>query len=108
MRQNKYNYYTHIDITRARELQYNITILEDDEPNFLNYSREKTINACQAFRPFVDYMYQLKSNNIPGAKNILNCLWGALCESINFIVYHAEGAETHTYQDKPLISIKPR
>ena len=48
-----------------------------------------------------------KSNNIPGAKNILNCLWGALCESMNFFVYHAEGAETHIDQDKPLISIKP-
>ena len=108
MRQNKFNYYTHIDITRARELQYNITLIEDDEPNVLYYSREKTINACQAFRPFVDYMYELKRNNIPGAKNILNCLWGALCESMNFIVYHKEGAETNIDQDKPLISIKPR
>ena len=53
-------------------------------------------------------MYELKRNNIPGAKNILNCLWGALCESMNFIVYHKEGAETHIDQDKPLISIKPR
>ena len=40
-------------------------------------------------------MYQLKSNNIPGAKTIFNCLWGALCESKNFVVYHAKGAETH-------------
>ena len=41
MRQNKCNYYTHIDITRARELQYNIILIEDDEPNVLYYSREK-------------------------------------------------------------------
>ena len=79
MRQNKYNYYTHIDISRARELQYNIILIDDNEPNVLYiFLDKKTINACQAFRPFVDYMYQLKSNNIPGAKNILNCLWGAL------------------------------
>ena len=107
MRQNKLDYYTHIDITRARELHYTITLIEDEQPNFLYYSREKTINASQAFRPFVDYMYKLKSDNIPGAKNILNCLWGALCESMQFVVYHREGAETFIDQDKPLISIKP-
>ena len=46
MKQNKFKYYTHIDITRARELQYNIILIEDDKPNVLYYSREKTINAC--------------------------------------------------------------
>ena len=53
-------------------------------------------------------MYKLKNDNIPGSKNILNCLWGVLCESVQFTIFHSEGSETYIDQDKPLISIKPR
>ena len=34
IRQNKLDYYTHIDITRARELQFEITLIKDEQPNF--------------------------------------------------------------------------
>ena len=107
MRFNPLHYYTHIDISRARELGYDITLIEDDEPNFLYYSRDRTINASQAFRPFVDYVYKLKEDGVLGSKQIINCLWGVLCESMRMTIFHTEGSETFIDEHKPLISIKP-
>ena len=107
MRSNPLDYYTHIDITRARELGYEITLIEDEEPNFLHYSRDRTINASQAFRPFIDYMYKLKQDGVLGSKQIINCLWGVLCESMQMTIFHEEGSDTFIDEHKPLISIKP-
>ena len=74
------HYYTHIDLTRAKELGYQIDLIIDDKPNFLYYSRDKCLTGSEIFGEFVDYLFKLKENKILGAKNILNTLWGAISE----------------------------
>ena len=77
---NPNNYYTHIDLKRAKELQLSINIIEDGQSNFLYYNSSKSIRANYLFNDFVDQLYKHKSNNIKSAKIILNSCWGVLCE----------------------------
>jgi hypothetical protein len=77
---NKRNYYTHIDIKHARELGFEIKMIEDNQSNFLYYSPDKLISGSSLFGDFIDLVFPLKQNKVKGAKNILNYLWGALCE----------------------------
>ena len=78
-RENKNNLYTHIDLNRAKELGYNIEIIEGQD-NFFCYSKSLT-NGHKVFGNFVKTVYDLKKQNVTGAKNLINCLWGKLCES---------------------------
>jgi len=77
-RKNKRNYYTHYDLTRARELGLEIKMIQDGEANCLLFA--KRTPGSILFKPFVDCMFRLKQNKVPGAKKILNTLWGALCQ----------------------------
>jgi hypothetical protein len=74
------NHYTHIDLTRAKELGYQIDLIIDDKPNFLYYSRDKCLTGSEIFSEYIDYLFKLKENKVLGAKNILNTLWGAISE----------------------------
>lgn len=80
-RYNKDNKYTHIDIYIARmmDLGVKLFIYEDNQPNALIYDRECLINSHWLFESFIMEMFRLKQKKIPGAKQIGNCLWGALC-----------------------------
>ena len=79
-RLNYDNHYTHIDLTRAKELNYKIDLIIDDKPNFLYYSRDKFLTGSEIFGEFIDILYPLKEKKISGAKRILNCLWGAISQ----------------------------
>jgi hypothetical protein len=79
---NYSNWYTHIDLNRARELKLNIDLIIDDSPNFLYYSRDKLLTGHELFGQYVETLFNLKDNKIKGAKSILNILYGALCEKI--------------------------
>lgn len=77
MRTSKQNWYTHFDLTRAKELKYDIKMI-DSEENALIYS-DDLMNGKKLFGDFVDYMYNLKKNGVSGSKDMINCLWGLLC-----------------------------
>ena len=77
---NPKQYYTQIDLRLAKQLKLEIEIIEDESPNFLHYSREKLVSGKDLFGEYINYFYELKKRNILGAKLLLNCLWGALCE----------------------------
>jgi hypothetical protein len=77
---NKENYYTYIDLTVAKRLNLNIELIEDSNPNALIYGTDSLVSGRQLFGKFVDYMFALKKSKVPFAKDILNVLWGALCE----------------------------
>ena len=77
---NRYNYYTHIDLTRAKELNLPIELIQDGQANCLHYSRDKCLTGFELFGSYVDLLYSLKAKKIYGAKEILNILWGALTE----------------------------
>jgi hypothetical protein len=86
-RENLHGYYTHIELTLAQKLGYKITMIIDKKPNFLHYSRDKCVLGCHLFGEFVDLLFDLKKKQVPGAKGILNCLWGALAKKDNVNVY---------------------
>jgi hypothetical protein len=75
---NDKNYYTHYDLTFAKELGFEMELIEDDQPNALIYEANTRIYGHQLFRKYVDYFFQLKSKEVYGAKDFLVVLWGAL------------------------------
>ena len=77
---NNLNYYTHYDLTRAKELGYEIEIIEDGNPNFLFYNSYCRIPGNKIFKNYVNLLFELKKENVEGAKQILNALWGGLCK----------------------------
>jgi len=77
---NKLNYYTHFDLTRAKELGLEIKLIIDEQPNFLYYSRDKLITGTELFGNYVNTLFDLKQKKLPRAKQILNVLWGALSQ----------------------------
>ena len=54
---NKDNYYTSIDLNRARELNLHIDLIIDDQPNFLYYSRDKCLTGSEIFSEYVNYLF---------------------------------------------------
>ena len=84
---NYNNYYTHIDIKLAKELKLNIELIHDAQPNFLYYSRDKLITGCEIFRQYVELLFNLKQKGIKKSKQILNILWGSLCETKNKTIH---------------------
>jgi hypothetical protein len=86
---NDLNYYTHIDLARARELKLNIRLItEENKPNFLSYGPETRINYSLMFKQYVTFLSDLKNRDIAKdtVKLILNNAWGCLCE--HFRNYH--------------------
>ena len=77
---NKNNYYTSIDLTNAKNLGLTIELTKDTKPNFLYYSRDKVITFGEVFKQYVNILFPLKEKKISNAKDILNILWGSLCE----------------------------
>lgn len=88
---NNSHYYTHVDLTRAKELNLDIQLIIDSKPNFLYYSRDKCLTGSEIFGEYVKYLFELKEKKVKGAKNILNCLWGSLCERNRAKVIHKTG-----------------
>ena len=79
-RLNPRNYYTHIDLQCAYELKLKVTMIQDGQPNQLYYKRDDLVTGRQLFGQYFDYMFKLKEQKIPRAKEIINVLWGGLSE----------------------------
>jgi hypothetical protein len=77
---NDANYYTHLDITVAREYGFIIILTVDDTPNLLHYPKDCLMSGSYLFKKYVDTLYDLKLKKVKGAKLLLNILWGALTE----------------------------
>ena len=77
---NDKNIYTHTDIHLAMKLGLKRKLIIDGKTNFWHYERKSLVTGYQVFNNFVSYMFKLKDKKVMGAKNILNCLWGALCQ----------------------------
>lgn len=80
-RYNKKNFYTQLDIYNARELNLKINLIQDNKVNLLYYSSDKLIKFCEVFTNYVDILFDLKEKKIECSKDILNILWGGLCET---------------------------
>jgi hypothetical protein len=76
-RYNKNNLYTSYDLQNAKTLKLDIELI-DEELNCLSYEKSRVLKGNVFFKPFVDYWFKMKQENVPYAKRILNCLWGTL------------------------------
>ena len=76
---NHLHYYTHFDIKMAKKLGLNITLINDGEANCLLYQQGR-LKGCSMFKNLMDYLFDLKRQKIPFAKEIINVIWGMLCE----------------------------
>lgn len=77
---NDTNYYTSISLAHAKEIGLKMELIQDSEPNFLYYSRDKLITFNEVFKTYIEFMFDLKEKDVEKSKFILNILWGALCE----------------------------
>jgi hypothetical protein len=84
LRFNDSNYYTHHDLTVAKELNFNIEMIEDNEANTLLYNKEDLICGNKIFSKYINYFYEMKKNKLTPesgiSKLILNKLHGLLCQ----------------------------
>ena len=75
---NKNNYYSNVDLQSARELDLEPVLIQDGKTNAMQYI--KCMRGSGIFRNFIRLLYNMKWNNIPYSKLVLNSLWGKLCE----------------------------
>jgi len=104
---NDHNHYTHVDLTRAKELNIPMTIIEDGQANFLHYSRDKLLTGSEIFGPYIKFCFDLKQRKAPRAKQILNILWGSLCQKWTKKVISANDDMYDIPETTKLHGIKP-
>ena len=101
---NDKNYYTHTSIEDARKYGLQVELIIDDQPNFLYYSQDKLMNGSFLFKHYVDEIYKLKIAKAKGAKDLLNILWGALCQT-NYKRYVVSSTDEVHIDDAQIKSI---
>ena len=106
---NQLNYYTSIDINYAHKLKFKITLIEDDEYNFLQYKRSDCKTGNQLFSDFVKKLYPMRSNPLikSRVKKLLNKLWGGLCERNEFTKIYNEDEECILLGDCEVVEMNP-
>jgi hypothetical protein len=57
-RYNKHNKYTHIDLSRAKALGLQISLIQDKTPNTLIYEKETRVPGNIIFGEYVDFLFQ--------------------------------------------------
>jgi hypothetical protein len=82
---NAENHYTHLEMTRAKQLGYKIRMIDDGEYNVALY--EKRISGKLLFGQYFKNLYPFKTcvnvetgERNPLVKKMMNVLWGALAE----------------------------
>jgi hypothetical protein len=100
---NPENWYTHIDVNRAKELKYKIDLIENDENNLLYYGDR--INGARLFGPYVNFLFPLKQAGHKEIKPFLTCLWGKICESYDIEVTLSK--EQPLFASRDIVSIMP-
>ena len=114
-KQNKDNYYTHIDLNRAIQLGLKIKLILDGKYNSLFYSRDSCIAGNKLFKTYVDFCFDMKKKGCKPVKEILNCLWGILCKTSSKSKYfkgdinlknHEEIQSLNMYDDSVHVTLK--
>ena len=106
---NDKNYYTNIDINYAVKLGFKITLIEDEDFNFLSYDRSRTKTGSECFSEFVKLLYPLRKNVIvkDRVKSLLRCLWGALSQRNIFKKKYKMDVETELFDDCDIVEMVP-
>jgi hypothetical protein len=85
--------YTNYDIIFAQQRGFKIRLIQDNKPNAMLYIGGR-VSGKHMFGKYVDELYELKCQKVAGAKEMLNSLWGALCEE-------SKSSKPHLYNVKP-------
>jgi len=106
---NRHNKYTHRDMQTAAKLKMKMKLIIDDEPNFLHYPRSSCVTGQQLFGKFVEEVFKLKKDKVPLSKEVLNDLWGALCERWKIpIIIKIDSTEDEVLEEgSRIVSIHP-
>lgn len=105
---NRYNYYTHFSLEHAKTLNLKIELINDSKPNFLFYDGNSRMTMKEVFEPFVNTLFELKDKHkLEAAKNILNKLWGALCETEKTKYFNDNKSEIVIPNTEDIIMIYP-
>lgn len=105
----KGEYATHFDLTRAKELGYEIKLIQDNKPNFLDYSGANVKADGRVFQQMIDELVPLKKKygkEFPLIKQLLNILWGALCQRRTIHVFANENNNYQLKKNENLEEIK--
>ena len=104
---NSNNFYTHIDLKRAKELNYEIELVQDGHENFLRYTNKERKKAKSLFGDYMDYLYDIrmkyksKDNVIETyLKLLISSLWGQLSETKTFRVIEDEDGNFIKYEER--------
>ena len=104
---NTEHYYTHYSLNHARILDLKIVMIEDSEPNWLHYSRDKCLTGHEIFGKFIDFTFELKEKKLPFGKSIINILWGALSHKITKKHYGvARGTIVNITENQTIVYMK--
>ena len=103
VRINKLNYYTSYDLTYYKQLGCDISLIHDTQPNFLYYAPEKRIRSETMFKAVVEYLFEMKKNNVDGAKGLMQKIWGICCEKKKYNVILDNKGDGITLSDKLVI-----
>ena len=103
---NKKYYYTHVDLTSARSIGLNVELIEDGQVNAMLYTTKRVVGNT-VFGKFVKMMYQLKLQDVPLSKQLLTCLWGALCKTMKYSKSTAEAEASIDLSDTNIKYIVP-
>jgi hypothetical protein len=106
---NPKNYYTQYDLAIANELDFEIKLIQDNQPNALIYNRDCRIQGNKLFKEYVDLLFPLKKAGIDRAKKILNTLWGALVQKNEFTIQYDQSSDEicEIRGDKKVVSFTP-
>ena len=80
VQKRKNNYYTQYDINRAIETGAQVSLIEDGEANALLYDETTRVKANGLFKTMIERLYGYKKQGLKCAKEILNNIWGSLCQ----------------------------
>lgn len=107
-RNRETNMYTNTDLRYMKQLGINFTIDETTKPNALIYSRDKCIEGNQLFKSYISMLREMKEKKIPGAKSLLNTLWGALCGKARIkITFTDDGQNVNIDDDWTIVEMGP-
>ena len=108
---NYKNYYTHIELKRAKELKLNIELIIDDKPNFIHYASttEKSLKSSEVFKQVINTIYPFKEAKLPRMKILFTMLWGSLCEKDHktYTITNNDTEYIEIENTEDLVSIKP-
>ncbi len=74
---NEEHIYTNYDLKAANILGLKCSLIKDGQANALLYQSNRQ-SGSRMLKNLVDYLFKLKKQEVPYAKEIINYLWGVL------------------------------